>query len=1028
MTICKPFILRPVMTTLLMLPLVVFGIFAFKFLSVSAIPVIESTVIQVSTSYPGASPSEISRLVSGPLEREFMLMQGVQFVSSNNSYETSTIILQFHEGVNIDIAAQQVQNAIDKAQGELPANLPNPPVYTKTNPSDTPILYCVLYSDSVPPWTLYEYGYNFLGQQLGTINGVGNINTFGYPYAVRVKVDSESLAARNISLEDLAFAIDKENADQPTGKFYGPSKSIVNKSKGQLYKAKDYENIIIKYFDNQPVRIKDIAHVEDSLQNDKMIRKWVTKDGQEKAVVALAIYKQQGFNTVQVCQQIEALLSQLKKDLPASIDFEIPFSQAKYILESVKEVEWTLLIAFFLVVAVVYVYLGKLRNSLIPLIALPITITGTFVLMFIFDYSIDIMSMSALTLAIGFLVDDAIVVLENIVRFIEKGDSPLDGSIKGSKQIALTVVSISTCLAIVFVPLLFMQGMIGKIFHEFAAVILIAVIFSAIVSLTLTPMMCSRFIPLYSLEKKTRLEKIVDRVNQYLLSGYEFALIRCLKHPKLVVGCSLLSIIGSIGLFISLPKEFLPENDLGLIQGFLVTDAATSPKKMGTILKDFNRICSQNPFVESFISIGSTPTDNQALFYLNLCSAKKRPSIDVVIQQLNSHILKDMIGVKCYLKAFPLINLQIGSSTSGKANYQYILQSLDDNALNEQAPLFVEALHSRKELAQVSSDLIPSAPSFHIDILRDQVHAYGGMDATAVENALKYVYGETYISKINAPENLYYVILEGKETALRYPDQIKKVYIGDQHKTAIEGVIKARLDLEPVQVNHLNTLSSVTVAFDVAPGYALNQAIKAVEEEAHQFLSSDVIKNLVGSSAEFKKIFTQLTFLIVLAVFVIYIVLGILYENFLQPLTPLSALPIAVFGGLLTLFIFQERLSVYALIGLIMLIGIVMKNGILIVDFALEEMEVSKKQCEEAIVSACLTRFRPIFMTTFAAMMGSIPIALGLGGTVAEGRAPLGMVVVGGLLFSQVVTLFVIPLFFVFNYKIQNLIKQKNLF
>lgn len=1025
MNLSKPFILRPVMTTLLMLPLVFFGIVAFKFLAVSAIPVIESTVIQVSTSYPGASPSEISRLVSGPLEREFMLMQGIQFVSSNNSYETSTIILQFHEGVNIDIAAQEVQNSIDKAMGELPANLPNPPVYTKTNPSDTPILYCVLYSDVVPPWTLYEYGYNFLGQQLGTINGVGNINTFGYPYAVRVKVDSEALAARGISLQELAQVINLENADQPTGKFYGPSKSIVNKPKGQLYKAKDYENIIIKYQDNQPVRIKDVASVEDGLQNDKMIRKWITKERQEKAVVALAVYKQQGFNTVKVCQQIETLLTQLQKDLPASIDFEIPFSQSKYILESVEEVEWTLLIAFFLVVLVVYIYLGKIRNSLIPLIALPITITGTFVLMFLCDYSIDIMSMSALTLAIGFLVDDAIVVLENIVRYIEKGDTPFEGALKGSSQIALTVVSISACLAIVFVPLLFMQGMIGKIFHEFAAVILIAVIFSAFISLTLTPMMCSRFIPSYSLEKKTRLEKVVDKVNERLLHVYEISLRRCLQHPRYMVGFALLSIAGSVGLFIGLPKEFLPENDLSLIQGFLVADSSTSPQKMDRILKEFNHICSGNRYIDSFISIGGSPTDNQSLFYLNLCSPKKRPSIDVVIRELNMRIKEQMIGVKCFLKAFPLINLQVGSSTSGKANYQYILQSLDEKLLNQQAPIFLQALAKRKELKQVSSDLIPSAPSFNINILRDQAHAYGGLNATSVENALKYVYGETYVSKINAPENLYYVILEGKDQAIRYPEQIKKIYLGDQQQTALEGVIAAHLDLEPVQVNHLNTLSSVTVAFDVAPGYALNQALQAVQEEARIHLSEDIMKNLAGSSAEFKKVFLQLTFLIFLAVFVIYIVLGILYENFLQPFTPLSALPIAVFGGLFTLFIFQEKLSVYAFIGLIMLIGIVMKNGILIVDFALEQMQDSKKDCVEAVISACLTRFRPIFMTTFAAMMGSVPIALGIGGTVAEGRAPLGLVVVGGLLFSQVVTLFVIPLFFVFNYKIQNFINSK---
>ena len=1013
------------MTTLLMLPLIVFGIFAFRLLPVSAIPVIESTVIQVSTSYPGASPSEISRLVSGPLEREFMLMQGIEFVSSNNSYETSSIILQFHEGINIDIAAQEVQNALDKAAGQLPANLPNPPVYTKTNPSDTPILYCVLYSDTVPEWTLYEYGYTFLGQQLGTINGVGNINTFGYPYAVRVKVDSEALAAKNISLATLADVINKENADQPTGKFYGPTKSIVNRPKGVLYRAKDYENLIIKYENDQPVRVKDVSTVIDSLQNDKIQTKWITTDRKEKAVVAVAVYKQQGFNTLKVCKDIEALLQRLRKDLPASIDFEIPFSQSRYILESVEEVELTLLIAFILVVFVVFIYLGKLRNSLIPLISLPITITGTFALMYIFDYSVDIMSMSALTLAIGFLVDDAIVVLENIVRYIEKGNPPLEGALKGSSQIAFTVIAISSCLAIVFVPLLFMQGMIGKIFHEFSAVMLISILFSAFVSLTLTPMMCSYFIPSYEKEKKNRIEIMMDRFNGSLLTLYENSLKKCLERKKTIwIFCGI-SLCISLFLFKILPKEFLPGNDLSTIQGFIVTDPATSPQKMEQTMLNFQKICSENPSVHSFIRIGSNPTDNQSLFYLNLIDPKKRPPINKIIKQIYKEVNENVVGVKCYLKAFPLINLQIGSSQSGKANYQYLLQALKDDDLYPHIPSFIKGLENRKELIQVSSDLIPSGPSLNIKILRDQAQAYGGLSATSVEDALKYVYGETYISKINAPDNLYYVILEGKEKAVCYPSDIDKVYLGNKNQTSIQGVIKATYDVEPIQVNHLNTMPAVTISFDVAPGYALSEAIEAVAEEAKNHLPAEVIKSLAGSTQAFKKTFTQLVILILLAIFVIYTILGILYENFIQPLTPLSALPVAILGGLGTLYIFGQTLSVYALIGLIMLIGIVMKNGILIVDFAVELMTKEGKSPTEAVLSAALVRFRPIFMTTFAAMMGSVPIALGIGGTISEGRAPLGMVVVGGLLFSQIVTLFVIPVFFVINCKIDLFIKNK---
>lgn len=1026
MNISKPFIYRPVMTTLLMLPLIVFGIFAYKLLPVSTIPVIETPIIQVTTSYPGASPDEVGRLIAGPLERQFMLMQGIQFVSSNNTYEQSTVILQFYDGVDINVAAQEVQNAIDKAQGQLPNNLPNPPVYTKFNPSDTPILYCVLYSDTIPAYTLYEYGYTFLGQQVGTVNGVADIMTYGYPYAIRVKIDPEALAAKDISLDEVAQAINNENPDQPTGKFYGPNRSIVTKAKGQLYKAKEYEPLIIKYVNEQPVRLRDVAKVYDSLQNDKIDFRWLSNDKKENDVVVLAIFKQPGFNTVEVCEQIESLLNRLAKDLPASIHFAIPFTQSTYIKESVSEVQLTLVIAFFLVVGVVFVYLGKIRNSVIPLITLPITITGTFVLMYIFGYSIDIMSMSALTLAIGFLVDDAIVVLENIVRYVQLGESPYKGSLKGSKQIIITVISISLCLAVVFVPLLFMQGMIGKIFREFAAVMLIAVLFSAFISLSLTPMLCSRFVPPYSEERKTRMERYSDKLNGFLVGKYEIFLRWILQHKKWIVVFCLGSFALSIYLFVILPKEFLPSNDLGVVQGFLVTDAGTSPEKMSEIASRLREVCVQNPYLYTMATMSGTPTDNQAMFFLNLVDRSKRPAIETVIREINEAVNSQIVGVKCFMKPFPLINLQVGSSTSGKANYQYILQSLNPDILISSTQSYMEALSKRKELAQVSTDLLALAPTLNVDLLRDQAHSYSGINATSIENAFMYNYGETYVSKMNAPENMYYVILEGNPEAIKSPEKLSNLYVGSRDKqVAVESVIKTEIKPGPVQINHLNTMSSVTVAFDVAPGYALSDAILAIEEEATKILPEEIIRNLAGNTAAFKKTFKQLTILIILAIFVIYIILGILYEDFLHPLTPLSALPVAVLGGLLTLLVFREKLSIYALIGLIMLIGIVMKNGILIVDFALEEIHENGKTPFEGVISACIVRFRPIIMTTLAAMMGSVPVALGIGGTVSEGRAPLGMVVVGGLIFSQIVTLFVLPAFFLFITNMQDFFIKK---
>ncbi|MDN3508127.1 MAG: efflux RND transporter permease subunit, partial [Simkaniaceae bacterium] len=516
MNLSKPFIRRPVMTTLIMLPLIIFGIFAYKHLPVSAIPVIESSTVVVTTSYPGASADEVARYVSAPLERQFILMQGIQFVSSENDYQSSTVICQFHNGVDINVAAQNVQNAINQAAGDLPPSLPNPPSYTKANPSDTPILYAVVHSKQLPYAQLYQWGYTFIGQQIGTVQGIADIQTYGYPYAVRVKADPQALASRDISFDELAHAINNSNPDLPTGAFYGPNRSIQIMADGQMFEPEAYNDLIIKYQDGEPVRLRDVATATHSLQNDKSTFRWITKEGgadEEEGVVVLAVLKQQGFNTVDVCNNILALMEKLKSQLPASVELTVPFTQSVFISQAVEEVEFTLLVAFLLVVLVVFIYLGKIRNSIIPLIALPITVTGTFILMYVCGYNIDIMSMSAITLSIGFLVDDAIIVLENIVRYVEQNEKPYKAALIGSKQIILTVVSISLCLAAVFIPMLFLGGAIGKIFHEFGAVIIIAIVFSAFISVTLTPMLCSRFIPPHNEERKTKMEIISEKIN-----------------------------------------------------------------------------------------------------------------------------------------------------------------------------------------------------------------------------------------------------------------------------------------------------------------------------------------------------------------------------------------------------------------------------------------------------------------------------------------------------------------------------------
>lgn len=1026
MNISLPFIKRPVLTVLVMVTLIVFGVISYNRLPVASIPSISYPTIQVTVSYPGASADEMARLISSPLERQFMLMEGIKLVSSSNTYESTSIILMFHLDVDINVGAQETEEAIQKAMAELPSDLPQNPLYTKMNPSDTPILYLVLHSPTVPSWELYEYGFNFLGQQIGTVEGVANIQMYGYPYAVRVQIDPQACAAKSVSLEEVASAIKNENPIKPTGKFYGPNKSIPTLVDGQLMRAKEYNALIIKYQDGSPVRLSDIGHAYDSLQNDKQVFSWLTKEYPEgEGAAVLAIYRSAGYNTVQVCQNINALIKRLSSQIPEAISLDIPFTLETWILQAVDDVKFTLFTAFVLVVLVIYLYLGKIKNSLIPLITLPITLTGTFIFMYIAGYSIDVLSLSALTLAIGFLIDDAIVVLENIVRYVQKeGYSPHEGAILGSKQIILTVVSISLCLAAVFIPMLFMGGAIGQLFHEFAAVMLIAILFSAFISLSLTPMLCSRFVPAYGKEKESKMEHFSITLNNKMSNVYLIALRFALKHKLWIVIASAISIVFSILLLLVMPREFLPPDDLGIVQAFAITPEGTSPEKMNKYMRQITDVCMRNPYVKTMAKLQSTPTDNQSLFFFNLVDADKRPDIWTCMAMLNKEIAQEVIGVNFNMKAYPLINLQIGDAQSGKANYQYTLQSFSDESLYNAATELIAKLQEMPELVNVNSNFQPNAPMLHVKLRRDEARSYNDLTATDIENAFTYAYGETYISKINASQDMYYVILEASPPFDRDPSVLGTLYTG-KNQVAVQSVIDSEIVTKPETVNHINALPSVTIVFDNAPGVPLSKAIAAVEKLAGEILPDDVMGGIAGNTEEFRKSSNEFILLVFIAIFVIYIILGILYENFLHPFTALSVIPVALLGGLLSLLIFGETLSIYALIGLIMLFGIVMKNGILIIDFALEEMEKNHLSEEEAVYKASETRFRPIIMTTLAAMMGSVPIALGIGGTVAEGRAPLGVAVVGGLLFSQAVTLFVVPCVFCYITRLHHLILKR---
>jgi len=1017
--ISKPFIDKPVFTTLLMITLVTFGVLSYNSLPVSSIPQVEYPVIEVVAHYPGASPEDIATLVAAPLEREFMLMQGIEVVSSQNYYGETTIILQFHLDVDVNIAAQETEQAIQKALAQLPKDIPENPTYTKVNPSDTPIMFIAIHSPIASPWDLYEYGYSFLGQQLGTVDGIAEIDTHGYPYAVRCHVNPEKLAAKNISFTELKEAIDNANVQQPTGKFYGPNTSMVIKVEGQLLKAEEYKDLIIKFDEGAPVRLKDVATVEDGLQNNKASFNWYSRKSPDgESLCFLALYRQLNYNTINACTHVEELLKKLSSQMPKNLTLTIPFSLKDWIIEALEDVKNTLYIALALVVVVIYLYLGKIRNSLIPLLSLPITIISTFIFMKLFGYSLDIISLSALTISIGFLVDDAIIVMENIIRFSQtEGLNGYEATLKGSKQIVLVIVAMSLSLCAVFIPMLFLQGVIGQIFHELAAVVIISVLVSGFISLSLTPMLCSRFLSDSIDCKKTKVEELSEHLNAFFQKGYEKALTFALHHKIVILICAFFSILLSTTLFILVPKDFLPPNDLGVIQGFAIMPEGTSPESFHEEIKDLSKIALSNPAIDYFVTLESAPTDNQGLIFYNLTTSKKRKDIWTVIKGIDQENSQQCIGMKTLLKSLPLINLQMGNTTSGKADYQYILTSFDQKTLDDSAFSLMTAMKASPFFSNVSTDYQPNAPVLQLNLLRNQAHSYGNINAKNIENSLMYAYGETYISKINVPQNMYYVILDMEKTFSVSKENFSSLYLSPNSSSemvSLNSLIKENYTTGAELLTRVNALPSITISFNPSEKTPLSSTIKEMEKLSNAILPDSVMKEAAGNTSAFTEAISQFIFLILLSIFVIYIILGVLYENFLHPITAISNIPVALLGGLLSLMITGNTISIYALIGILMLLGIVMKNGILIIDFTLEIMETEGFSPQDAVFKACSLRFRPIIMTTIAAMMGAVPIALGIGGSVAKSRSPLGIAIVGGLIFAQIVTLFVTPIVFIY--------------
>ncbi|HEX2579458.1 MAG TPA: efflux RND transporter permease subunit [Rhabdochlamydiaceae bacterium] len=1009
--ISQLFIKRPVMTTLVMIAILFFGIVAFKQIPVSDLPNVNYPAITVSVEYPGANPNTVANNVVSPLERQFLTIQGVRSIASTSSTGSATIVLQFVLEKPIDSAALDVQNAINTAGPELPQNLPYAPTYDKTNPSQTPILYFTVSSDTMPQHELYSYAYTFIGQRLSTISGVAHVGVYGSPFAVRVQVNPQKLAAKQVGIDEVALAIQNANVNIPTGTLFGKTGEYTIDVNGQLSQAAYYDSIIIKNDTGNIVRIRDVGRSLDSTHDDKQYLRYLTPD-KDQACVIFGVLTQPGVNSMRVISDINNVLPSIEASLPGSVSLNRVFDKAVYIKEAVHDVEMTLCIAFLLVVFVIFFYLGTPMNTLIPALALPVIIVGTFAAMYLLGFTVDILSLLAITLSIGFLVDDAIVVLENIVRHVEAGVPPFEAALQGSKEIGFTIISMTLSLCSAFIPLLFMDGIIGKLFHEFAVVIVVAVLISGFISLTLTPMLCSRLIqPHHEQNKKTLMERFSEKFNLSLITFYDKTLAVVLQYRKATLTVGAFSIVLSVLLFKFLPADFLPPDDIGFIVVHTQAATGTSPFQMMKYQDQLTRQIKNHPAVETIFSIGALPDDNKGEMFIQLKSYKKRTSMPQIIEEMQK-TLQTFPGVQSFLKPMPLIDLQV-STTDIKSPYQYTLQSLDQTLLYQSTETLIQQMKTLPGLTQVSTDLEIKQPQLNIEILRDKASALN-LSAADIENALSFAFSASNLSPINDPEYQYYAILELEPKYYSDPSLLSQLYIRSSTNKLVplSAATRQSETVGPLNINRFNGLPAVNIFFDIGTN-ALGPAVAKIENLARETLPPTVTGHVQGTADVFKDSFANLSLLLLVCIFVIYIILGILYENFLHPITVMSTLPPAALGGLLTLYIFHYPLSLYAFVGLILLLGIVMKNGIILIDFAVDAI-IAGKTPLEAIQHACRARFRPILMTTFSALMGAVPIAMGIGGMTAQSRIPLGLVIIGGLIVSQILTLYLTPVLYLF--------------